>query len=92
MSVWRGRLLVATPAISGGVFARSVVYVLDHDDDGALGVIVNRPMDTEVRDVLPAWGAAVTSPGRVFCGGPVAMDSALAVGVLPASAAPPSGW
>ncbi|GAA1738054.1 YqgE/AlgH family protein [Aeromicrobium alkaliterrae] len=95
MDAWRGRLLVATPAIGGGVFARSVVILLDHDADGALGVIVNRPLESEVHRLLPDWTSSVTSPTLLFQGGPVAVDSALAVGVLadPAPAdGPPVGW
>ncbi|MCK5891967.1 YqgE/AlgH family protein [Aeromicrobium sp.] len=95
MGAWRGRLLVATPAIADGVFARSVVFLLDHDDDGALGVIVNRPLESELHQVLPAWTSSATSPTLLFQGGPVATDGALAVGVLadPVSAdGPPSGW
>lgn len=94
METVRGRLLVATPAIAAGPFHRSVVYLLDHDEDGALGVIVNQPLDADVEDVLPLWGACVTAPDCLFGGGPVAMDSALAVGVLLDDPAvrPPSGW
>lgn len=103
MDSLRGRLLVATPAIEDGVFARSVVYLLDHDGageagDGALGVIVNRPLDADVGDVLPDWYGLVAAPGCLFQGGPVATDSALAVGVLPDTAdgaaadGPPAGW
>lgn len=90
----RGRLLVATPAIEEGPFWRSVVYLLDHDADGALGVVVNQPLDADVADVLPTWGGAVAAPDCLFGGGPVAMDSALAVGVLAddPGLAPPSGW
>jgi len=77
-----GRLLVATPAIADQPFRRSVVYLLDHDEDGALGVIINRPLSSpEVEEVLPDWSGAVNAPGCLFDGGPVATDSALAVGV-----------
>ncbi len=92
----RGRLLVATPAIESGPFIRSVVFLLDHDGDGALGVIVNRPLDSEVDDVLPDWADLVNAPVCLFDGGPVAMDSALALGVIAspsdAQSAPPIGW
>lgn len=77
-----GHLLLATPEIEFGPFWRSVVYVLDHTEDGAVGVIVNRPTDADVDDVLPQWGRSVTAPGCLFEGGPVGLDSALAVGVL----------
>ncbi|MGJ9413390.1 YqgE/AlgH family protein [Aeromicrobium sp. CF4.19] len=92
MESLRGRLLVATPAIASGPFLRSVVYLLDHDEDGALGVVVNHPLDAGVEDVLPDWGAHVNAPVCLFGGGPVAMDSALAVGVLATSRPPLDGW
>ncbi|MBM9463135.1 YqgE/AlgH family protein [Aeromicrobium sp. YIM 150415] len=88
----RGSLLVATPAIDDGPFRRSVVFLLDHDEEGALGVIVNRPLDSGVEEVLPEWGGAVDAPGCLFDGGPVAMDSALAVGVVDGFDVPPQGW
>jgi putative transcriptional regulator len=91
MDTLRGRLLVATPAIEFGPFMRSVVFLLDHDADGALGVILNRPLDSELDDVLPDWGGLVNAPVCLFDGGPVAMDSALALGVI-ADVAPPLGW
>lgn len=90
MDTLRGRLLVATPAIESGPFLRSVVFLLDHDVDGALGVIVNRPLDSEVDDVLPDWAGLVNAPVCLFDGGPVAMDSALALGVIADVA--PRGW
>jgi putative transcriptional regulator len=59
-----------------------VVLVLDHDSSGTLGVVLNRPTDVPVGDVLPDWRSDVSPPGTLFGGGPVATDSALAVGVL----------
>ncbi|MFL6091064.1 MAG: YqgE/AlgH family protein [Aeromicrobium sp.] len=91
MTLLRGRLLVATPMIGGGPFWRSVVYVLDHGDDGSLGVIVNRPLNAEVADVLPSWGDIVTAPTQLFDGGPVGSDAALAVGVVQDGLVP-QGW
>jgi putative transcriptional regulator len=90
MDTLRGRLLVATPAIESGPFLRSVVFLLDHDADGAVGVIVNRPLDSDIEGVLPSWGGLVNAPVCLFDGGPVAMDSALALGLI-ANVAPP-GW
>ncbi len=82
MDVLRGRLLVATPAIESGPFRRSVVYLLDHDGDGALGVIVNRPTDADVDAVLPEWAGLVAAPDCLFEGGPVQTDSALGVALV----------
>lgn len=91
MESLQGRLLVATPAIDDGPFWRSVVFLLDHDEDGALGVILNRPTPADVEDVLPTWGARVNAPVCLFDGGPVAMDSALALGLV-GDQEPPAGW
>jgi putative transcriptional regulator len=91
-----GRMLVATPVIEAGPFARSVVFVLDHDADGTLGVIVNRPLPSDVEDVLPDWAALVNAPVCLFDGGPVGVDSALAVGLVADATGqrsePPQGW
>lgn len=78
-----GRLLVATPIIDEPTFARSVVLLLDHDEDGSLGVVLNRPTDLDVEGVLPAWRELVTGDPMVFDGGPVGRDSALGLASVP---------
>jgi putative transcriptional regulator len=75
-----GDLLVATPALLDPNFARSVVLVLDLDENGALGVVLNRPSTVQVREVLPDWTDVTGDPDVLFEGGPVSTDSALAVG------------
>jgi putative transcriptional regulator len=88
-----GRLLVATPSLGDPNFVRTVVLVLDHDENGALGVVVNRPTTVPVGDVLPSWQPFATDPGVLFHGGPVAVDSALGLAVLPGhGASEPLGW
>ena len=62
------------------------MLLLDHDEDGALGVVLNRPSVVPVGEVLPGWAEVVAEPDVLFQGGPVGTDSALAVG---ASAARP---
>ena len=74
-----GRLLVAAPELKDPSFAGAVVLLLDHDDDGSLGVIVNRPTAVVVSSVLPAWTPSISPPEVLFEGGPVSRDSALAV-------------
>lgn len=66
-----GRLLVATPLIGDPTFERSVVLLLAHGEGGAFGVVLNRPSDTCVCEVIDGWGDAATSPSVVFMGGPV---------------------
>ncbi len=86
-----GRLLVATPVLKDPNFRRSVVLLLDHSDQGALGIVVNRPLGVDVSAVLPAWQPYATAPGRLFQGGPVALDSALGVVAVPGAEADPIG-
>lgn len=78
--VLRGRLLIATPGMNDPNFDRTVIIVVEHTEDGALGVVLNRPSGLEVSDPLPAWGALAAEPGVVFVGGPVSPDSALVIG------------
>jgi putative transcriptional regulator len=75
----RGRLLVAIPTLSDPNFFRSVVLVLEHGDDGALGVVLNRPSETGVGETLPGWNQLASEPGVVFVGGPVSPDAAIGV-------------
>ncbi|MGK5638711.1 YqgE/AlgH family protein [Streptomyces sp. URMC 126] len=78
-----GRLLVATPALADPNFDRAVVLLLDHDEEGSLGVVLNRPTPVSVGDILASWAALAGEPGVVFQGGPVSLDSALGVAVVP---------
>jgi putative transcriptional regulator len=72
-----GRLLVASPLLLDPNFERTVVLLLEHGDDGALGVVVNRPSPVSVEEILPVWRTAVSAPDVVFAGGPVQPDGAL---------------
>lgn len=78
-----GQLLVAAPALLDPNFNHSVVLLLDYDDNGALGVVLNRPSPVPVGDILPDWSPLVGEPDVLFHGGPVSTDSALAVAALP---------
>ncbi|MFT4008935.1 MAG: YqgE/AlgH family protein [Nocardioidaceae bacterium] len=74
-----GRLLIASPALADPNFARTVVLLLDADDTGALGVILNRPSRMPVESILPEWTDRLPRPDVIFSGGPVSGDAALAV-------------
>jgi putative transcriptional regulator len=78
-----GQLLVATPALVDPNFDHGVVLLLDLDENGALGVVLNRPTPVAVAEVLESWSDVVGPPGVLFQGGPVGTDSALAVAALP---------
>ncbi len=75
-----GDLLVATPSLLDPNFEGTVVLLLDSDDEGALGVVLNRPSGVQVEEILPEWGPRVVAPDVLFRGGPVSTDTALAVG------------
>lgn len=77
---WRGRLLVATPALVDPNFGRTVVLLLEHSPDGAVGVVLNRPSDRTVAELLPAWAEAVAEPGLVMIGGPVERQALIGLG------------
>jgi putative transcriptional regulator len=86
-----GRLLVATPRLADPNFDRSVVLLLDHDAKGSLGVVLNRPTPVGVGDVLEPWAALAGVPRVVFQGGPVSLDSALGLAVVPGEPRPGEG-
>ncbi|MEZ5216854.1 MAG: YqgE/AlgH family protein [Ilumatobacteraceae bacterium] len=71
----RGRLLVALPALSDPNFDRTVVFVLEHTDDGAFGLVLNRPTEEPPAAALEAWEACLVQPAVVFSGGPVQPDA-----------------
>jgi putative transcriptional regulator len=85
-------LLVATPALMDPNFADTVVLLLDVDDDGALGVVLNRPSGIRVADVLEDWGDVVDEPDVLFQGGPVSTQAALALARLRSEDDAPVGF
>ncbi|MGH8967332.1 MAG: YqgE/AlgH family protein [Actinomycetes bacterium] len=90
-----GQLLVATPALIDPNFDHTVVLLLDYDENGALGVVLNRPSQVPVSEILSEWSDVVRSPEVLFQGGPVGTDSALAVAALPPGeeeSLEPVGW
>lgn len=76
-----GQLVVATPSLLDPNFARTVVLLLQADeDDGALGLVLNRPSGTGVEEVLPDWAPLAAPPAVVFTGGPVQPNAAICLG------------
>jgi putative transcriptional regulator len=76
---FRGRLLVAAPPLVDPNFDRTVVLVLEHGREGALGIVLNRPGDTELHDAVPEWAPLASEPAVVFEGGPVATEAVIAL-------------
>lgn len=74
-----GSLLVATPILFDPNFYRTVILLIQHDEDGCVGVVLNRPTDELVASHIPEWAHLVPEPGTVNYGGPV--DPAVAIGL-----------
>ena len=66
----RGKLLIASPALVDPNFARTVVLITEHNNEGAMGVVLNRPSETAVEDVASELSELVVDE-PVFIGGPV---------------------
>lgn len=67
----RGQLLVAAPSLRDPNFARTVVLIAEHTDEGAMGIVLNRPSETPVADAVPALEDVVPYGEPVYVGGPV---------------------
>jgi putative transcriptional regulator len=72
-----GSLLVAMPGLTDPTFAGAVVYVLDHSDTGTIGVVLGRPSEVRISDVLPGWSELAHEPAVFHVGGPCEADTAL---------------
>ena len=70
-----GQLLLASPALLDPNFSRSVVLIGVHGEDGAMGVVLNRPSTTAVGDAVPQLQDAVGALEPVYVGGPVQASS-----------------
>jgi putative transcriptional regulator len=77
-----GSLLVAAPGLLDPNFLRTVIFMIEHRERGSLGVVLNRPSEVAVRDVLPAWASVSAEPRAVFVGGPVEGETALCLGAV----------
>lgn len=84
-----GKLLVASPGLDDPNFRRTVVLVIEHDAEGAFGVVLNRPASAApVRELVPSFATIAAEPRVVFMGGPVEPRTALALGRFPENAMP----
>ena len=91
MDSLRGKLLVAAPLMHEPTFARTVISILEHNEEGALGVVINRPGDASLVEVVPPVADLASQPAVLFAGGPVEPQAAIALGVV-TSGAPEEGW
>ena len=75
----RGQLLIAAPSLFD-YFRRTVVLVIEHTPDGAMGVVLNRESETRVADAVPQLAELAEADELVRIGGPVAPQSVVALG------------
>jgi len=71
----RGKLLVAGPALLDPNFRRTVVLVVAHDDDGSVGLVLNRVSEVEVAEAVPELAGLVEPGSTVSFGGPVQQEA-----------------
>ncbi|RFD27204.1 YqgE/AlgH family protein [Mycobacterium uberis] len=83
-----GVLLLANTDLFEPTFRRSVIYIVEHNDSGTLGVVLNRPSETAIYNILPQWAKLAAKPKTMFIGGPVKRDTALCLAVLRGGANP----
>ncbi|MFC9515611.1 YqgE/AlgH family protein [Nocardiaceae bacterium NPDC056970] len=77
-----GTLLLSSTELFEPTFRRTVVYMLEHNDAGSLGVVLNRPSETSVQEVLPQWASLAAKPQALYIGGPVTRDAALCLATV----------
>jgi putative transcriptional regulator len=71
MDSLQGQLLIAAPGLLDPNFRRTVVLVAQHTDEGAMGLVLNRPSDAEVAEAVPPLAGLVADDAPVWAGGPV---------------------
>lgn len=86
-----GDLLISQVSLRDGVFDSAVVLVLDADESGTLGVVLNRYSEVDLDQVLPGWSEHLSAPQVLFDGGPVSPNGAICLARLAGDEEPP-GW
>ncbi len=73
----KNQFLIAMPAMTGGYFGDTVTYLCEHNDEGAMGLVINRPSELALRELLGQLGvegSGVPGDMPVMDGGPVARE------------------
>ncbi len=68
----RGKLILASPTLMDPNFARTVVLIAEHTEEGAMGLVLNRPAESTVSDAVPDLAWLTDADAQVYVGGPVA--------------------
>jgi putative transcriptional regulator len=77
MDSLRGKLLLAGPTLLDPNFRRTVVLIVEHTEEGAMGLVLNRPSTATVGDAVPDLDWLTESGERVYVGGPVAPNGVI---------------
>jgi putative transcriptional regulator len=77
VSSLRGKLLLAGPMLKDPNFDRTVVLITEHTDEGAMGLILNRPAEATVGDAVPDLTWVADAGDTVYMGGPVATNGVI---------------
>jgi putative transcriptional regulator len=76
----QGQLLVASPGLLDPNFRRTVVLITEHNEEGAAGLVLNRPSEAEVSDLVPQLEELVDDGEHIWMGGPVQQNAVLVLG------------
>jgi putative transcriptional regulator len=70
-SLEKGRFIVATDVLDDGTFSQAVIYITQSGEKGSYGLMINRPMDIALEEVMPEEGAKPHAQDDLFFGGPL---------------------
>ena len=77
----KGHFLIATPALNGSYFHHSVIYLCEHDDEGAMGLVINQPADIMLDELLTQVNIENTVPSTastpILLGGPMQQNQGI---------------
>ena len=76
MKSFSNHFIISMPHMNDPIFSKSLIYICEHDDDGAMGLIINKPMISEnAADIIQQTGLAqIEPPPDIYFGGPVSFD------------------
>jgi putative transcriptional regulator len=77
MDSLRGKLILAGPMLKDPNFDRAVVLITEHTEEGAMGLVLNRPSDATIGDAVPDLSWVADADDTVYVGGPVAPNGVI---------------
>ena len=77
MTSLKDHFLIAMPTIGDGIFAHSITYICEHNEQGAMGIVINHPLDLSLDEIfehLEIENVQTPHQDQILAGGPVHMD------------------